>query len=392
MTDNNQEKIINKNNDSNDIDILTEIVKISHYWKFFVISVFISLIIAFLYNRYNPPIYKATCKIIVKDNAKSTTNNLLEEFNLFGNKTNIINEIGILKSKSLSRKTVNDLKLYISYLRPTDKLNRTVEIYKNCPFVVEIDSNHIQLLENTVYIQIISKDKYKLEIKNIQENPTYFDFKKQNFEYLNPIIGKNDITRVLKFGEQFNDQNYSFRIKLNTEFKNEINFEKVYQFVIEDPLTLGANFASYIEVSPIEKDASILEISLKSNVTQKAIDFLNKLSENYINSGLEEKNTTAFNTLNFIDNQLSGITDSLTLVENVLENFRSENKIISISDESKLAFDKITEQDKSKALQNIEIRYYEYILDYLKANNDFADIVAPATMGITNSSMNLLVT
>ena len=390
MTENNQDNINYQNNDNNEFDLRTEVFKLLHFWKYFVLGVVISLFVTFLYNRYTKPVYNTTCKILVKDNAKSSSNNILQEFDLFGTRSNIINEIGILKSKTLSRKTVTDLKLYISYFHSSDKLNRTIEIYKDCPFIVEIDTTHKQLLNNFVYIQIISKDKYSLEIENIDENQSYFDFQ-NNISELNINSNKNNTKKILKFGEQFCDENFSFNLKINPEFKQTLNFERNYLFLIENPLSVGTMYSSSIEVAPIEKDASILEISLKSNVPDKAIDFLNKLCENYINCGLEEKNITAYNTIDFIDNQLSGITDSLTLVENVLENFKLENKVISVSEESKLAFDKIAEQDKTKALQNIEIKYYEYIRDYLKAKNDYTDIIAPATMGINNTSMTLLV-
>ena len=45
-----------------------------------------------------------------------------------------------------------------------------------------------------------------------------------------------------------------------------------------------------------------------------------KLTDIYIRSGLNEKNTMAVNTINFIDNQLNIIEDSLSFIENQLEN------------------------------------------------------------------------
>ena len=46
---------------------------------------------------------------------------------------------------------------------------------------------------------------------------------------------------------------------------------------------------------------------------RKEANYLNKLMEVYILSGLEEKNQTAINTVEFIDQQLGIIDDSLQL-------------------------------------------------------------------------------
>lgn len=77
-------------------------------------------------------------------------------------------------------------------------------------------------------------------------------------------------------------------------------------------------------IEPINREASIVEISLHAFNVEKATDFLNTLTTVYMERGLEKKNQIATNTISFIDDQLLGITDSLRTAETVLQDFRTK--------------------------------------------------------------------
>jgi tyrosine-protein kinase Etk/Wzc len=54
----------------NDFDLKDFLEKYVRQWKWFVLSVFICLVGAFLYLRYTIPQYKASTTILVKDEKK----------------------------------------------------------------------------------------------------------------------------------------------------------------------------------------------------------------------------------------------------------------------------------------------------------------------------------
>ena len=359
-------------------------------WKFFLAFTLITFAVAFIYNRYTVPIYEVSCKVLIKDDSKnsfSDQDNLLKEMSLFKKEVNLVNEMGILRSKTLSRKTVFDLNLFISYYTSSKQLKRTLEIYKDCPFTVEIDTSHVQLLNVPINVCLLPNGKYNIKIDNFDNAYEY------NFGNLlasgNPVQYYK-IDTSLMFGAQFKNQFLSLKLKLNPNFN--LDNSRNYYFIINNSQEIGAGYAASLAVAPIEKDASIVELKIRSNVPQKAIDFLNKLSENYIELRLEEKNINAVKTINFIDMQLVGISDSLNSVENLLENFKSENQFIDLPEEAKATVGKLADQDKEKALKNIEIKYYEYTLDYLNNKKDYTDIILPVSMGLADASLNSLVT
>lgn len=88
------------------INIREEIEKYIYHWKWFVLGVFVSFILAFLYLRYSTPEYSASASILIKDNQKSGISKELEAFKDMGivggsSANNTDNEIEILKSRKL---------------------------------------------------------------------------------------------------------------------------------------------------------------------------------------------------------------------------------------------------------------------------------------------------
>lgn len=82
---------------------------------------------------------------------------------------------------------------------------------------------------------------------------------------------------------------------------------------------MANTYRNNLQVSPLNKTATILTLSLELNHRKKGEDYLNKLMEVYLERELLEKNQSAANTVFFIDQQLSGITDSLSYIEDRLE-------------------------------------------------------------------------
>ena len=75
------------------------------------------LLIGFLYNRYSTKIYKSSTTLLIKEesNASLGSDDVFEGLDLFGGQKNIKNEIGILESFSLTKKTLEKLNFRTSY-------------------------------------------------------------------------------------------------------------------------------------------------------------------------------------------------------------------------------------------------------------------------------------
>ncbi|NJO88816.1 MAG: hypothetical protein HC831_07550 [Chloroflexia bacterium] len=100
----------------------------------------------------------------------------------------------------------------------------------------------------------------------------------------------------------------------------------------------------------MQSGVDVLLLSLQGNNVDKITDFLNQLTNVYINKDLERKNSIANNTINFIDRQLADISDSLTYAENRLNAYRSSNKIMDMDIQTQQLFERLIELQNRKLL------------------------------------------
>ena len=121
-----------------DFNLKDTLEKYFIYWPWFAIGIFLCLSFAFVYLRYTTPQYIVTTNILVKDDKKG---GILSEMSAFadlglggGMKSNVDNEVEILKSRTLVESTVKRLGLNVSILKK-GKIN-TIDLYKKASFDV----------------------------------------------------------------------------------------------------------------------------------------------------------------------------------------------------------------------------------------------------------------
>ena len=100
---------------------------------FFILSILILIFIGYLYSRYSSKVYSASTTILIKDENNTTigSDNIIDGIDLFGKNRNIKNEIGILKSFSLVKKTLKEASYNISYLNEGKVIS--FDIYDKAP-------------------------------------------------------------------------------------------------------------------------------------------------------------------------------------------------------------------------------------------------------------------
>lgn len=128
-------------------------MRFARYWKWFVLSIAVALVIVFLYLRYTTPVYNVTASIVLKD-AKAqrfepTIGGMdgLQLGNL-GAVTNIENEIYILKSRSIIRNVINRLNLHTSYI--VSGRIKSTDNYKESSVVVSMAQNDLDELKSNI--------------------------------------------------------------------------------------------------------------------------------------------------------------------------------------------------------------------------------------------------
>jgi capsular exopolysaccharide synthesis family protein len=364
------------------IDLKSFFYKIISNWYLFLITITLFTSIAYLYIRYSDPIYKANVTLLIRDknNGKIGAESFLEGMDLFSSQKNVENEIGILSSYSMVNTAINNLDFNVFYYVGGNI--KTHELYQDSPYKVILDTSHFQIANIPFHVDILSDSTFLLSITASNFTPYHFNKNKKSKEKGANFKEK----KIYRFADTCQSNYFKFIIVKN----QENNFEgweksksKLY-FVVNDIDKLTRQYINKLNVEATTKKGSIIKASIKGSIVQKEIDFLNKLSEHYILSDLEEKNIVAINTINFINQQLVEVTGNLSGAEQLLENYRESNKIMDLSLTAKSVFEKIDVLNKEKADVLVKNKYYVYLLNYVDSNQDLRTIIAPSSIGIND--------
>ncbi|HOK87150.1 MAG TPA: Wzz/FepE/Etk N-terminal domain-containing protein, partial [Tenuifilum sp.] len=276
------------------LDIKQLFYRVIANWYWYAISVFIALFVAYLVNRYSQQVFSVTSSVIVRDDDQTKSyvgaEQLIQSLRLVKNTKSVQNEIGILQSYSLARKTIEELDEFnVTYVAVGRRGIKESKLYKRCPFRVKTDSGAVNLINHPVYITILDSLRFTVEIDDGM-----------------------GIKRTMRFGEPFNHENFNFTLQLR-DFTSHKDVQTVskYYFYFNDPNAFALQYKSKVTVTLNDKKGSILTLNSSGFVAQQEADYLNKLMEVYIRRGLEEKNQIADNTVRFIDQQLELMIDSL---------------------------------------------------------------------------------
>jgi tyrosine-protein kinase Etk/Wzc len=287
------------------VDLKMLFIKFFRYWYFFALTIFVALVIAFLFNKYTKPVYEVKTTVLVKDDRSSKDLIGIGIYDM----QNLQNEIGILSSYSLAERTINNLNFEITYQLEENFI--TTELYDKTPFIVEMDTNTPQLQNVKFTVLILSNTQYRLELQ-VEEGILYHFSER---EEKGNITGIN-FTRDFNFGDQVEGEFGKFRIYLTEEFSGDY-LNKNLIFIFNDYQSLISQFQG-IKVEPIKRDASIVEISIRGSNKCKMKDYLNELTYQYLYRGIEKKNQIADNTIRFI-NFLYLLTSRIQLFRVLLE-------------------------------------------------------------------------
>lgn len=371
--------------------------KLYRHKRWFILSVIVFLLAAFIFNKVTKDTYSNTTTLLLQEQEKNnflTSDNIMQGFGLFGGNQNIENEIGILQSFTLINDAITQLNLETTYyqedyifgnLMPFNFLKEDNEIYKDNPIKISIDKSSLQPIDLKIYFKILDSKKVKIEAYGT-EIPMY-SYLEDEVIYLVDTIR---ISGIYNFEDEIKGKNYSFKIHLNTkepELWRDINTYFVFNNL--DLLTL--EYQSKLSALNTSKTSSLVVISLKGDEKYKIADFLNTLSNAYLDRNLEKKNRIAVNTVKFIDSQISEVSDSLSIAENKLQNFRTTNQVMDLSFQGQKSVEKMNELETQRALLLVQQKYYNYIRDYFNKNSDMSDLIAPSSMGVQDPLLNQMI-
>lgn len=345
-------------NKEENINIKEEIFKYIIHWRWFVLSGFVALVIAFLYLRYAENKYQSQTTILIKDD-KSQNNQLMafSELDIFGGGKVIDNEIEVLKSRTLSEITVDSLDLNISYY--TEGNIKKTEIYSETPIKV-------------IDVKGLESDKFQSQYYSVKFTDKGYHIKSEN---------SGDLGEY-QFGQEVKSDSISFAIVRNSlKTTEDLKENPSIGISIKSRGQTVENLRSSLSIEPASKNASVLRLSVILPNSEKGSDYLNHLVAIYNEQSIFEKRIVSKNTADFISNRLDIIAVELGDVEKDVEQYKNINQIADLETEVRLSLQKLNEFQKSVIENEVQIKITQDLINYLKSSEPYDLIPANYAQG-----------
>jgi capsular exopolysaccharide synthesis family protein len=113
-------------------------------------------------------------------------------------------------------------------------------------------------------------------------------------------------------------------------------------------------------------------------------DFINALCEEFLEANLEEKNEEATRTIDFINEQLGFISDSLRTSENRLRQYRRENNMVDVNGYTSTVLSKLSALDAHRSELTLKEAYFAELAEYLTESVLEERLVAPSSIGVSD--------
>ena len=366
---------LNKNNvgtsqPEEEVNIQELLFRYLIHWPWFVASVLFCVVCAFAYLKVATPVYNVSATVLIKDEDKgggATMASELEKMGLGGmmnTKSNVDNEVEVLKSKSLALEVVEQLNLYVSYRNEDSWLSK--EMYRTSPVLVSLTPQEADKLANPMKVKMTLLDSNKLDVeievgekkyqKHLAKLPAVFPTDEGTVAFL-----ANSDTLGCPWGEV-----------------------QHITATIGKPMASAKGYSKALLIAPTSKTTSVVNISLKNSSTQRGKDFINKLIEVYNINTNNDKNEVAQKTAEFIDERIGIISKELGSTEQDLETFKRTAGITDLSSEAKIALEGNAEYEKRRVENQTQISLVKDLQRYLQGNEYE---VLPSNVGLQDAAL-----
>lgn len=373
-------------NNPSEINLKDFLKRVLQNWYLFAFSLALFMSLAYVYIKWATPIYEVSTSILIDDSGNSRklgeSKYVEGDVGLIDTKKNIFNEIGIIRSHSLVKQTLEELDYNISY--HAGDWFRQKEYFQDFPFEVTLVEDSPQMINIPIRVKPVAKDKYRIIIETEK-----FNLLDPNTEYTQSIATPFKYNKVHTYGEAVNHDYFNIIINKSDKVVAPRRFNGLdLSFQVHSYNNMAnAYLGSKISVERTDIKGSILRINSRGAVPNKEIAFLQKLTYNYVQSKFGERDKIATSKQQFIEDQLKSVADSLARAEKKLAEFKSGANAVDLDRTAHNALDRVEDLEIERGQIELNIKYYNSLLTYVR-ENEHSKIVAPSVVGIDDPLLN----
>ena len=327
------------------------------YWPVFLLLMFCGLGFGYLYLRTATPMYESTATILIKDEKKGLDDSkVMESLNPLSSKKIVENETEIIRSRAIMGEVVRELYLYAPIFEKNGLITKSA--YASSPISVELkypdsltEKPHITFTWSAADKSVtIEKNKYPVNtwvntpwgISRFTENPLY----------------------------------------------HKTAPPEEYYFSLVDAKRLAKRISETLEVTPVSKLSTVINLKLADPSPERGEAILNTLMYVYSKVSIQDKSQLATNTLNFVDKRLKLIESELDSTEGHIQKYRTDRGAVDLSEQSQLYLRSAGESEQKASDINTQLAALDEVEKYVVSKGNQTGVV-PA--GIQDPLLSQLV-
>ena len=377
MTESNINPRLRKNKPEEEFNLYELLFKYLAYWPWFVVSVILCLFGTYMYIRYSTPVYSSSAKILIKeqDNYRSKSSTPLSDVMELAtiNLTSLFdNELEVLKSKTLIKKAVSDLGIYITHSQRR-KFGYDPQFYKNAPIEVYMTPEEANQLRGSINLRM------------------FYDGKEltAHISYTNPK------REAVVFEKKFTELPAALPTDVGViTFTPDSNYipEGTIELLaaINNPQSTAASYRGRMTVSPTSKTTTIANITVNDAVPARAEDFINQLVKVYNQDANDEKNEVAQKTAEFIEERIAIINSELGSTENELATFKQRSGLTNLTSDAQMALQEKSRYEQQLTENATQLSLVQDLHNYLQDINHLHEVI-PSNIGLQDANLKAII-
>lgn len=342
-------------------------------WPLILACVLLALGGAYVYLRYQPPVFSVSSTVLIKQGDKSKASAMgqlasMQDLGTVSLANNFDNEVEILQSYSLIQKVVERLGLYITYAEAR-KQGYDIPLYSQTPVRIWMSPDDAERLPSVLRIRIDGQKGGKQSVtvkftQNGEEQVIQKSYQKLPSVFVTPV-------GTLSFSA-------------DSTLASGVSYQ--LQVEVSAPSAMAGSYKSRLSAVPTSEFTSIVRLTISDTNIRRGQDFLNTLVTIYNDDANEDKNQVALHTAQFIDERIAVINDELGVTETELADYKQRAGITDLSADAQRALQGSSEYEQKRAENANQLRLVSDMRAYLE-NPANRDEVIPANVGLTDNGL-----
>lgn len=351
-------------------------------WRWFVISLVVTLGIA-TYNLLSTPcVYQRTASILIKEDGKSQSINsdvasMFSDMGISGGKSNVNNELIAIQSPAVLLEAGKQLKLDVNYsedgtFHPVALYGRTLPVTVHFYSLNDMQSANldVEVKHGNLFsiVHVSGTDKAGNQVESDEE-----------------VQGKLGQTVRTAMGYVCVDQAPGYSAFVNGHESRKLHVTRTNLYAMTDHIKAS------LSASISEEKATVIDLTYKDQLTQRAEDVLNTIISVYRKNWMEDKNQMTVSTSHFITERLGVIERELGDVDKDISSFKSRNLLPDVETAAQQYMQKSGDVDKQILELNSRLSMARYLRDFLTGKVGKNQLL-PANIGIDSPGIEQQIT